>query len=144
MQRAARLVLRPRLVGGGGRFQRLLLFQRHEGVELRLPFPDPLQTGLDHFARRHALVGERLDNRGKRQQSRCAAHLVTLVFCTTRKVAGSRSNGSVPAIGARPSKAGPMELAILSATLLSTGSPVTSAIALISFPVGLVMPRSLP
>src|SRR4051812_31196427 len=34
-----------------------------------------------------------------------------------------------------------MELAMRSATALSTGNPATSAIAAISFPVGLVMPR---
>src|ERR1700710_1872747 len=59
-------------------------------------------------------------------------------------VAGSRSKGSVPAIGAKPSNAGPMELAILAATSSVTGTPATSAVALICFAVGLVMWILLP
>src|SRR6202011_6326491 len=68
-----------------------------------------------------------------------AAFSGVLAPCTRRNVAGSRSNGSVPATGANPSNAGPMELAMRVATSALTGTPATSAIALISLGVGLVM-----
>src|ERR1700694_5859437 len=60
------------------------------------------------------------------------------------KLAGSRSSGSVPATGAKPSNAGPIELAIRAATSSVTGSPAPAVIALISLGVGLVMYGPLP
>src|SRR5207302_9609757 len=71
-------------------------------------------------------------------------HFAVLAACTRRNVAGSRSKGSVPATGAKPSNAGPMELAMRVATSALTGTPATSAIALISLGVGLVMRRLSP
>ena len=58
------------------------------------------------------LVGDRLGDRGQRHQCGLGAHRDTFAVCASRKLAGSRSNGNVPAIGAKPSKAGPIELAI--------------------------------
>src|SRR5436190_1857494 len=91
----------------------------------------------------HVLVRQRHQGR---LSVHCAAFLLAvLAACwTTINVAGSRSNGSVPATAANPSNAGPIELAIRSATSLLTGTPAISALALISFAVGLVMPRPLP
>src|ERR1700704_5335003 len=94
--------------------------------------------------RRQFLFGDRLGDRGKRHQGRFGAHGKTFAVCTSRKLAGSRSNGKVPATGAKPSKAGPMELAMRAATSASTGTPAISVIALISFAVGVVMPRWFP
>src|SRR6202011_4462508 len=68
-----------------------------------------------------------------------AAFSGVLAPCARRNVAGSRSNGSVPAIAANPSNAGPMELAMRVATSALTGTPATSVIALISVGLGLVM-----
>src|ERR1700690_3370619 len=104
-----------------------------------LPSRDPVETGLRHLARGDVLVRDRFGDRGQRHQGRLGAHLAALAVCTTTKVEGSRSNGSVPATAAKPSKAGPMELAMRAATSASTGTPATSAIALISFGVGLVV-----
>src|SRR6266478_1489593 len=56
-----------------------------------------------------------------------------------RNEAGSRSNGRVPAIAAKPSNAGPIELATRSVAAASKGMPATSAIALISLGLGLFM-----
>src|SRR5450631_203646 len=89
------------------------------------------------------LLRDRLRDLGQRQQCRLGAHFETFAVCMTRKLAGSRSNGSVPAIAAKPSNAGPMEWAMRAAASASTGTPATSAIALISLGVGFVMRRLL-
>src|SRR5205807_4852762 len=89
------------------------------------------------------LVGNRPGDRRQRHQGGPGVHVDTFAACTSRKLAGSRSNGSVPAIGANPSNAGPMELAMRVATSASIGTPAASAIALIAFGLGLVMPHLL-
>src|SRR5258707_12751941 len=94
--------------------------------------------------RRQFLLGDRFGDRDKRHQGQFGAHVETFALCTSKKLAGSRSNGSVPSTGAKPAKAGPMELAMRAATSASTGTPATSVIALISFAVGVVMPGLLP
>src|SRR3954447_16599072 len=144
MQRAATVSFRQRRIGGIRRSQRFLLLDRHERIEARLPLRDAGKAGLRHLARRHALACDGLGY--FRQRKSCGFGRVhrRASFWTTRNVAGSRSNGSVPAIGARPSNAGPMELAILAATSSVTGTPATSAIALICFAVGLVIWIVLP
>src|SRR5581483_4392006 len=124
--------------------QRALRLDRHEGVELRLPLRDPMQAGARNLVRGDLLVRDRLRDRGQRHQGRLGAHRETFTVCASRKLAGSRSNGRVPLIGAKPSNAGPIELAMRSATAASTGTPATSATALISFALGVVMSRSLP
>jgi hypothetical protein len=144
VQRAATVTFRQRRVGSIGGRQRLLRFDRHEGVETGLPLRDPIETGLRRLPRREAPLGDRLRDRRQRHQGRFSAHLVDVHFavltaCTRRNVAGSRSNGSVPAIGAKPSNAGPIEWAMRVATSVLTGTPATSAIALISLGLGLVM-----
>src|SRR6185436_12265202 len=113
-------------------------------VDARLPLRDPVETGLRHFARGEFLGRDRLGDRHQRHQGRLATHFDTFARCTRRKLAGSRSIGSVPATGAKPSKAGPMELAMRSATSLSAGTPATSVIALTCLASGLVMRRLLP
>src|SRR5437764_7582634 len=144
MQRAARIASGERRVGRLGRLQRGFRFDRHESVEARLPLRDPLQTRLRHLMGGQALVGNRPGDRRQRHQGGPGVHVDTFAACTSRKLAGSRSNGSVPAIGANPSNAGPMELAMRVATSASIGTPAASAIALIAFGLGLVMPHSLP
>src|SRR5258705_9073984 len=70
---------------------------------------------------------------------------MVLAACWTRTVvAASGSSGTVRATAANPSNPGPIELAIRSATSLLTDTPAMSAVALISFAVGLVMPHPLP
>src|SRR5437016_14229700 len=98
-----------------------------------------MQTGSHHLARRNLLFGDRLCDRDKRHQGRLGAHFDTFAVCTSRKLAGSRSNGKVPATGAKPSNAGPIELAIRSAISGVAGTPATSVIALTSLGVGFVM-----
>src|SRR6185312_7104013 len=78
---------------------------------------------------------------GQRHQGRLVAHDDAFPVCTSRKVAGSRSNGNVPDTGSKPSKAGPIEPAMRLAASASTGTPPASAMALMSFALGLVMPR---
>src|SRR5262249_16011319 len=97
---------------------------------MRLPLQDPVQAGLRRLARGHALVDDRLCAPGERHQGRLDTHRAAFSVCTTANVAGSRSNGSVPAMAANPSKAGPIEPAIRSATPFSTATPAVSAIAL--------------
>src|SRR5258708_8473041 len=106
---------------------------------MRLPLFYSFKTGLRRLARRQTLIRNRLRDLGQRQQCRFRAHFETFAICTTRKVAGSRSNGNVPATGAKPSKAGPMELATRVATSMLTGTPATAATALISLAAGLVI-----
>src|ERR1700688_974267 len=137
----------PSAAATARRAQRFVALDRHESVEARLPLRDAVETGLRHLARRKALPGDRACDLGQRQQCGFGGCLVNVHFaalmgvtaCTSRKVAGSRSNGSVPATGAKPSNAGPMELAMRAATSALTGTPATSAIALISLGLGLVM-----
>src|SRR5438132_3795585 len=143
MQRAARISSGKRSVGRLSRLQRGFRFDRHESVEARLPLRDPLQTGPCHLLRRQALLGDRFGDGHQRHQGRLGAHFGTFAACTSRKPAGSRSNGSVPAMGAKPSNAGPMEVAMRVATSASTGTPAASAIALIALGLGLVMPYLL-
>src|SRR5450755_3413060 len=129
MQRAAVVVLRQRRIGVIGSRKRCFGFDRHEGVDTWLPFRNPVEAGLCRLARGDALLRDRLCNPGQRQQCGFGAHFGAFAARTSKKLAGSRSNGSVPAMGAKPSNAGPMELAIRSATSGLTGTPVTSAIA---------------
>src|SRR5581483_4996213 len=128
-------------IGLAGRLQRRLRLDRHEGVQPRLPLRDAMQTGPRHLLRGHLLGCDRLGDRGQRHQGRLGAHDDALAVCTSRKVAGSRSNGNVPDTGSKPSKAGPIELPIRAATSASTGTPPASAMALMSLGLGLVMPR---
>src|SRR5271168_5061249 len=139
VQRAATSALGERRVSSVGRLECLIRFDRHEGIQMRLPFRDPVETGLRHLARGNALVRDRACDRGQRHQGRFDAHRTTLPVCTTKNVDGSRSNGSVPAIAAKPSNAGPMELAMRVATSVSTGTPAALAMAWISFAVRLVI-----
>src|SRR3989440_2139274 len=139
MQRAAKITPGKRSVGRLGRLQRGFRFDRHERVEARLPLRDPVQTGPCHLLRRKALLGDRLGDARQRQQGRLGVHFDTLAASTSRRPARSRSNGRGPAMGAKPSNAGPMELAMRVATSASTGTPAASAIALISLGLGLVM-----
>src|SRR4029079_2098976 len=88
------------------------------------------------------LVRDRLCDRGQRHQGRLGLHRAAFSVCTRTKVAGSRSNGSVPAMTAKASNTGPMELAIRVATSGSTTTPAISAVALASLAVGLVMLQS--
>ena len=113
VQRAAAVALGQRRIGGIGRLQRRFGFDRHEGIETRLPLRDPVEAGLRHLARGDALVA-RSPSRPRSATSgpaRCSFRNLR-GSAPDRKVAGSRSNGSVPAIGAKPSKAGPIELAM--------------------------------
>src|SRR5262249_28377012 len=128
-------------IGFAGRPQRRFLFDRHEGVEPRLPLRDPVKTRLHKLARGNLLCRNRLCDCSQRHQGRLGAHDDTFATCTSRKLAGSKSNGRVPETGSKPSKAGPIELAIRVATSASTATPPASATALMSFGVGLVMPR---
>src|SRR5215208_5739489 len=139
MQRAADFPLCQCRIGGVGSGQSCFRFDRHECIEMRLPFRNPLEAGLRHLTRRETFLRDRIRDRAQRQQCRFRAHLRAWGTWTRRKVAGSRSNGSVPATAAKPSNAGPMELAIRVATSALTGTPATSATALISFAVGLVI-----
>src|SRR6185437_7121409 len=104
----------------------------HEGIETGLPLRNPREAGLRRLARGEVLLRDRLRDRGQRHQGRLDAHAGFPAACTRTKLAGSRSNGSVPATAAKPSNAGPMELATRAATSVLTGTPATSAIALIS------------
>src|SRR3984957_3880253 len=144
MQRAAVVALCQRRVGFIGRFQRGFRLERHERIETGLPLGDAMQAGTRHLMRRQLLRGDRLRDLGQRHQGRLIAHFTTFMACASRKLAGSRSNGSVPAIASNPSNAGPIEPAMRVATSASTGTPPTSAIAFTSFGLGLVMLRSLP
>src|SRR5215469_5496520 len=147
MQRAAVLALGERCVGLAGCLQRLFGFDRHEGIELRLPLRDAMQAGARHFVRGELLAGDRLRDGGQAHQGGLGAHFTTCAVCIRRWDAGSRSNGSVPAIAAKPSKAGPIELDTRSATSALIGTPATSAIAMICFRLGLLMlvvPAVLP
>src|SRR3954447_21253581 len=140
VQRALWFAICKRLIRHVGRRKRRFGLDRHERIEAGLPLGDALQARLRDLARRQPLLRDRLRDGGQRQQCRFAAHCFDAFgSCTRRKVAGSRSNGSVPATGAKPSNAGPMELAMRVATSALTGSPATSAIALISLAVGLVI-----
>ncbi len=98
MQRAADLAFRKRRIGDVGCRQRGVGFDRHEGIEAGLPLLDAVEAGLRHLARRESLLRDRLRDRGQRQQCRFRAHFEVFSVWTTAKVAGSRSNGSVPAI----------------------------------------------
>jgi hypothetical protein len=60
VKHAAIVSFRQRRVGGIGRGQRLLRFDRHECIEARLPVRDAVEAGLRHLARRHALLRNRL------------------------------------------------------------------------------------
>src|SRR5258708_6713297 len=95
------------------------------GLQPRPPSPTTRRR------RRDALVGDCLRHGRQRHQGRFGPHRVALAVCTTTKVEGSRSNGSVPAIGAKLSNAGPMELAMRAAISASTGTPATLAMAII-------------
>src|SRR5277367_4975094 len=144
MQPTSMVALGKRGVGGIGRLQRGFRLDRHERVEAGLPLRDPVQAGPRHLMRRQALFGDRPGDRDQRHQGWLTAHCDTFAPCASRKLAGSRSNGSVPATGAKPSNAGPMELAMRAATSASTGTPAASAIALVSLGLGRVMTRLLP
>src|SRR5260370_35190953 len=121
-------------------------------MEARLPLRDPLETGLRCLARGDAILRDRLRDRRQRHQSRLGTRVVDVHFaafsgvlapCTRRNVAGSRSNGSVPATGENPSNAGPMELAMRAPTSGLTGTPVPAATAWIPSAVGLAVARRL-
>src|ERR1700722_8071240 len=139
MQRTPVVTLCEIGVDGIGGRQGGFGLDRHERIEAGLPLRDPVETGLRRLARRDLLMRDRPGDRGQRHQGRFSGHFEAFPACTATNVAGSRSNGSVPAMAAKPSKAGPMELAMRVATSALTGTPATAAIALISLGVGLVM-----
>src|SRR6516165_9811189 len=139
MQRPTVAARSKRSVGLIRRLQRSFGLDRHEGVDMRLPARDPLQARARHLTRRQAPLGDRFGDRSQRHQRGFAAHGETFISCTSRKLAGSRSNGMVPATAAKPSKAGPIELAIRSATSASTPTPAMPAIAATSLGLGFVM-----
>ena len=73
---APRPAFRKRGVGGIGRRQRLVGFDRHEGIETGLPLRDPLEAGLRRpHATRNAFARSPCATDGQRQQGRLSAHV---------------------------------------------------------------------
>ena len=133
-----------RRVGGVGRRQRLLRLDRHEGIEARLPLRDPIETGLRRLARRQPLPARSpaRPTSATSRPARCSSGGLSRRRRPARRrnVAGSRSNGSVPAIGRKAfERRADANWRCARRPRHSTGTPATSAIALISLGVGLVM-----
>src|SRR5215831_5086390 len=120
-------------------FQRCFSLDRHKGVETGLPLCNAMQTVARHLTRGQALCGDRICDLRQRHQGGIEAHWLASKACASKKLAGSRSKGNVPETAAKPSKAGPMEWTMRSATSVSTGAPATSVTDFISFALGLVM-----
>ena len=141
VQRDRGSALCQRRIGVIGRLQRRFGLDRHEGVEAAAAIARSDAGRTCVTSCEENLLRPRSPCATAVSDIRAGSVLISTPsrVCASRKVAGSRSNGSVPAIGAKPSNAGPIELAMRVGDLGAHGNAGDIGHRLDFLGVGLVM-----